>query len=188
MATVYLNNRKHSIISAYAPTLPISEKNPNIRDSFYKELDSVIQGISKRNVLIIGGDFNAKAGSGYEDHKENMGRFGRGKINSNGEHLLDLASRHDLVLTNTLFEHKHAHRTTWESPDKADGKKIRNQIDYILVRNYHRIFVEDSRSYAGTQTFSDHRLVMAKFNINWQRKTPGKVLSHKFDIEKLKRP
>ena len=119
-----------------------------------------------------------------------MGRFGRGEMNTNGEHLLDLAARHDLVLTNTLFQHKHAHRTTWESPDKpnANNKKVRNQIDYILVRNYHRIFINDSRSYSGMMSFSDHRLVMAKFNINWQRKTPGKIKTRKYDIAKLKLP
>ncbi len=79
----------------------------------YEDLDSVIQGISKRNFLTIAGDFSAKTGSGYEDHKENMERLGRGKKNSNGEHLLDLTARHDLVPTNTMFNHKHAHRTTW---------------------------------------------------------------------------
>ncbi len=185
MATIQINNRKHTVISAYAPTLPISENKPEVREQFYKDLDSVIQGVNKCNFLTIGGDFNAKTGSGYEHHKENMGRFGRGDLNSNGEQLLELAARHDLVLTNTLFQHKHAHRTTWESPD---GKKVRNQIDYIIVRNYHKIFINDSRSYAGTASFSDHRLVMAKYNINWQRKTPGKVTTRKYDIEKLKLP
>ncbi len=185
IATVSVGNRKHTIISAYAPTLPVSESKPEVREKFYQDLDSVIQGVSKRNFLTIGGDFNAKTGSGYVNHRENMGRFGRGELNSNGEHLLELAARHDLVLTNTLFEHKHAHITTWESPDKTEGKIVRNQIDYILVRNYHRIFIQDSRAYAGTLTFSDHRLVMTKMNINWIRKTPGKVTTKKYDTEKL---
>ena len=159
-----------------------------MRENFYRDLDSVIQSISKRNFLTIVGDFNGKTGSGYEHCRENMGKFGKGEMNSNGEYLLELAARHDLVLTNTLFEHKKAHRTTWESPDKTKGKIIRNQIDYILVRNFHKIFIQDSRLYAGTMTFSDHRLVMAKFKINWIRKTPGKVVSKKYDIEKLKNP
>ncbi len=190
MATIKIENRKYTVISAYAPTLPVSESNPNIREEFYQDLNSVIQGVSKNSFLIVGGDFNAKTGSAYENHKQQMGKFGRGELNSNGEFLLDLAATNDLVLTNTLFKHKHAHRTTWESPDKpnASKKKVRNQIDYILVRGYHKIFVNDSRSYAGTMCYSDHRLVMAKFSISWQRKTPPKAKTMKYDIEKLKMP
>ncbi len=75
-----------------------------------------------------------------------------------------------------------------KSPDKSEGKIVRNQIDYILVRNYHQIFIQDSRSYAGTMSYSDHRLVMMKMKIDWRRKTPGKVNTKKYDIEKLKRP
>ncbi len=111
--------------------------------------------VQYRAFVTIGGDFNAKTWSGFQHHKENMGRFGRGEVNTNGEHLLEFAARHDLVLTNTLFQHKHCHRTTWESPDKpnANTKKVRNQIDYIIVRNYHRIFINDSRSYSGMISF-----------------------------------
>ena len=131
MATIKIGNRKHTVISAYAPTLPVSENNPELREKFYTDLDSVIQGVSKCNFLTIGGDFNAKMGSGFQHHKENMGRFGRGEMNTNGEHLLEFAALHDLVLTNTLFQHKHAHRTTWKSQTKPNDnkKKVRNQID-----------------------------------------------------------
>ena len=57
-----------------------------------------------------------------------------------------------------------------------------------MVRREHRIFITDSRSYSGTTKFSDHRLVMAKFNINWQWKTPKKVTSKKYDTMQLKNP
>jgi hypothetical protein len=46
--------------------------------------------------------------------------------------------------------------------------------------------VEDSRAYSGTKTDSDHRLVMAKFNINWNKKTPKYIKTKKFNFEKLK--
>ncbi len=96
-------------------------------------------GIRKRNILILGGNLNAKTGSAYTQYPTNMGRFGKGKLNSNGEHLLELASRNDLILTNTIFNHKmaHSHRTTWVAPERKDTDRrnpISNQIDYILVR------------------------------------------------------
>ncbi len=92
-----------------------------------------------------------------------------------------------MKLTNTLFQHKQAHTTIWEGPDK-DGKKTRNQIDYILVRKEHCIFVTDSRSYAGLMSFSDHRMVIAKLSIDWTRNTPPKIKSNKYNIEKLRQP
>ncbi len=48
-------DRNHTLICAYAPTLPNSEKKPEIRDKFYKDLESAINGVSKRNILYIAG-------------------------------------------------------------------------------------------------------------------------------------
>ncbi len=38
----------------------------------------------------------------------------------------------------------------------------------------------------GTTTHSDHRLVMAKMNINWHWKTSKKTKTKKINIERLK--
>ena len=55
--------------------------------------------------------------------------------------------------------------------DKTDGKPrrnpYRNQIDYILTRRKHMCFVEDSRSYGGTTTSSDHKMVISKLKLKW---------------------
>lgn len=101
---------------AYAPTLPNSETNPELRETFYAQLESLIRTVNRTTTLIIAGDFNAKTGSGYWQYSENMGRYGKGRVNSNGKELLDLSSRNNLVLTNTLFCHRLKHVTTWESP------------------------------------------------------------------------
>ena len=189
-ATINLpDNRKLLIISALAPTLPNSEKNPEKRENFYQELENVINGTSKRTILIIAGDFNAKTGTGYTQYSTNMGKHGKGELNNNGEYLLQLASRNELVLTNTLFQHKMTHRTTWTAPEKHVTPRtnpVRNQIDYIITRIAHRCFVQDARSYSGTEVYSDHKLVITKMNINWHRKS--KQLSRrskKLNLEKL---
>ena len=189
--TTHLDERKLMLINAYAPTLPKSENNPEIREKFYKDLDSIINTVSKRTILLIAGDFNAKTGSGWKTHPENIGYFGKGLVNSNGEHLLDLANRQNLVLTNTIFDHKKAHRTTWEAPERTFENRtnpIRNQIDYILARKEHRIFIQDSRSYSGTETFSDHRMVILKMKINWKIITPRTTSKKQIDIQKLQDP
>ena len=38
---------------------------------------------------------------------------------------------------------------------------IRNQIDYILIRQHHKLHINDCRAYSGTRIDSDHRLVAA---------------------------
>ena len=52
-------------------------------------------------MLVIAGDMNAKIGSEYHDYPECIGRYGKGKINSNGKHLTEFA------LLNYLFLKKH---------------------------------------------------------------------------------
>lgn len=187
-------NRKVVLMCAYAPTLPNSEKNPQCRENFYQQLDSILNTISKRSILIIAGDFNAQVGTGYHTFRANMGPYGKGRLNSNGESLLHMASRNNLTITNTLFPHPLKHVTTWEAPYRAykhwDGTErkhpIRNQIDFILMRIPHRILVTDSRSYSGTYTFTDHRLVRAKLTIFNFGNKPEKT--RKIAFEKLKDP
>ena len=163
-AIIKLTNCNLHIISAYAPTLEKSEKNQQERDDFYEQLDATVSKIPNRDLVMVVGDFNAKTGSSWQIYKENMGRFGKGHTNSNGERLLEFASNNELIITNTCFNHKLSHRTTWTAPrrkeqipiQKSDGKPrrnpYRNQIDYILTRIPHKQFIQDSRSYGGTKT------------------------------------
>ena len=107
--------------------------------------------IASRNIVLILGDFNAKTGSGWSEFPGNMGTFGKGVINSSGRILLEFLTKQDLFLTNTTFNHKIAHRTTWNAPERIyphnsnDGtprrNPYRNQIDYVIMKNAHKSFV-----------------------------------------------
>ena len=185
------DNYTMSIINAYAPTLPVSESNPEVRESFYDELESVVRSVSNRDYMIIAGDFNAKTGREWDRYPQNIGRYGKGDINSNGKELLEFCNRQNLILTNTLFRHKMAHRSTWESPaNHVDGKRknpYRNLIDYIIIRKEHRHTLDDSRAHNGLMTYTDHRLVRAKMNVpRLHIKRESK--KEKVNIEKLADP
>ena len=103
-----------------------------------------------------------------------MGKYGKGQMNESGKALLELCSKHDIVITNTLFPHKLSHRTTWTAPDRKyityDGTErrnpIRNQIDYVIIINQHKHLTQDSRSYGGIETEADHKMVICKINID----------------------
>ncbi len=72
------NSRKLVVICAYAPTLPYSQKHPETRESFYDELNQLVSKCSKRDTLIMAGDFNAETGSAWTEFKAEMGPFGKG--------------------------------------------------------------------------------------------------------------
>ena len=188
------------IISAYAPTLNVSERQTTQRDDFYDQLDAAVNKIPLRDVLYVVGDFNAKTGSSWLQYKENMGRFGKGYTNSNGERLLEFAATNKLILTNTCFSHKLCHRTTWTAPrrkeqapiQKSDGKPrrnpYRNQIDYILTRATHWSFIQDSRSYGGVTTQTDHKLVLANIKLDWWHLRTANTASKNTNIQHLAFP
>ena len=95
---------------------------------------------------------NAKTGSASREHPECVGRYGKGIVNSNGEHLIEFALANQLFLTNTKSKHKMCHRTTWAAPDKNNDTKdkdgsirrnlYRNQIDYLIMKNRDLVFVQ----------------------------------------------
>ena len=106
-----------------------------------------------------------------------MGRYGKGLMNSNGEYLLNILRENEMIITNTLFPHKLAHRSTWIAPEKKnptnhyDGTSrknpIRNQIDYIITKISQRCLITNARSYGGCNTYTDHKLVKMTFSIKW---------------------
>lgn len=174
----YGEGKNITFISAYAPTLSNSEKHPEERDQFYDDLENVINPIPRRNIQILGGDFNAKVGTNNTDLEDHFSKFGKGVINENGERLIETAVSNDLVISNTLFKHRLSHVATWVCPERINPTKtkdgeirrnhIRNQIDYILLQNKFRTFIQNSRSYSGTITNTDHRLVVTTLKITWR--------------------
>lgn len=118
-----------------------------------------------------------------------MGKYGKGLLNSSGRMLLELLAKHDLFLTNTIFKHNLAHQTTWTAPERKDTlnsfdgtprrNPYRNQIDYIITKCRDNMFVQDSRSYGGTTTSTDHKLVKANISFTWWKKKELKSTTSK---------
>ena len=103
-AEIKLTHNKLVIISICTHTLQKSEENPNAREDFYEILETLVDNIPKRDIVIIAGDFNAKTGSARDEFKENMSKFGKGLLNSSGRRLLEMCRKQDMVLTNTISQ------------------------------------------------------------------------------------
>ena len=106
-------------------------ENTELREDFYETLDTIGSRTPKRDEIVLADDFNAKTGSGYKEFKDNMGILGKGQINSSGRRLLEACRKTDLIITNTLFQHKICHRTTWTAP-------FRNHLEWRRTKKSHQ--------------------------------------------------
>nr|KAG5686358.1 hypothetical protein BaRGS_026819 [Batillaria attramentaria] len=150
--------QKVSIIMCYAPTNNADEEE---KDLFYAQLQSVINKVPKRDMLILMGDLNAKVGSDNTNREREIGKHGVGDMNENGEHLADFCAFNELTIGGTLFPHRHCHKVTWVSPNH----RTENQIDHVIVRQRWRSSLQDVRARRGADIGLDHHLVVAKLKM-----------------------
>ena len=151
------------ILSLYAPTL-CSEAET--KDHFYESLDSVVSNIPKHESLYLLGDFNARVGADHKAWSTTIGTHGIGKMNDNGQRLLELCSAHNLCITNTFFKCKDIHKVSWRHP----RSKHWHQLDLIITRRSELASVLQTRSYHSADCDTDHSLVASKIKI-----TPRKL-------------
>ena len=93
--------------------------------------------------VIILGDFNGKVGEGMDDKE--VGPFGLGERNENGQLLVDFSKANDLFITSTWYQQKKGAQHTWTAPNG----KSKNQIDYILINKRYRNNVTNAKSRPG---------------------------------------
>ena len=112
---------------------------------------------TKKDVLFIIGDWNAKVGS--QEIPGVTGKFGFGIQNKAGQRLTVFCQENALVKANTLFQ-KHKRRLyTWISP----YGQHRNQIDYILCSQRWRSSIQPAKIRLGADCGSGHEILIAKF-------------------------
>ena len=169
-----------SVVQVYAPDSARSEEEC---DEFYFTLQSVIDQIHKKDVLIVMGDFNAIVGMDNTGRSDIMGTFGHGKLNARGERLLDFCRENELFLTNTIFKHRHRRKVTWRSPDG----KTENMIDYILISKRWKSSVLDTVALPGADFDSDHTLLMSRFKLR-MRKLQKATKIPRFRLDLLRDP
>ena len=102
-----------TVIQAYAPTN--NEEEAEV-ERFYEDLQALLELTPKKDVLLIIGDWNAKAGS--QETPGVTSKFGLGLRNEAGQRLLEFCQENALVIANTLFQ-QHMDITRWSTP-KSD--------------------------------------------------------------------
>ena len=98
-----------TVIQAYTPTN--SDEEAEV-ERFYENLQDLLELISKKDVLFITGDWNAKVGS--QETPGVTGKFGHGIQNEAGQRLIEFFQENSLVIAkpssdNTREDSTHGH-------------------------------------------------------------------------------
>ena len=101
-----------TVIQVYAPTSNAEEAEV---EQFYEDLQDLLEMTSKKDVLLIIGDWNAKGGS--QETPGVTGKFGPGVQNKARQRLTEFCQENALVIANTLFQQHKRRLYTWTSPD-----------------------------------------------------------------------
>lgn len=149
------HGRHVTFVCGYAPTMMATDLD---KEAFYEGLQSIMDVTDKKDVIMIMGDFNARVGTDYQVYKGCIGKHGVGKCNSNGRLLLNFCARNQLVVTNTVFQHRKALKCTWQHP----RSKHWHMLDYVITRQDQMSTVLDTRVMRSAECSTDHRLVKSR--------------------------
>ena len=147
-----------SIVSVYAPTLCTPG---DVKDHFYEQLENLIGRIPQAEPLLLLGDFNARVGADCESWPSCLGPHRTGRMNENGQRLLELCSFRSLCVTNTYFEGKPQHHVSWKHPRSHRW----HQLDLIITRRSALPSFLSTRSYHSADCDTDHTLVCSKVKL-----------------------
>ena len=167
-----------TVVVCYAPTNNADEE---VKERYYEQLQETISRVNKHDVLVVGGDMNAKVGNDNSGRERCMERFGLGTMNENGHLFTDFCQENGLVIGGTMYRHKDLHKYTWESPDG----RTRNQIDHITINRKWAASMKDVRTRRGADVGSDHVLLVAKIQLSL-RSRPRTEGRRKLDVGRLK--
>ena len=108
---------------------PTNDANPERKDIFHEALQGEVERTPAQDLLTVMGYLNAMVGSDNTSNERVMGKHGYGRMNENGERLVNFCGINNLAIRGSLFPHKDIHKITWISPNSRD----RSQIDHLMT-------------------------------------------------------
>ena len=169
MIATFSGNPQTTVIFCYSPTNTAEEKEV---EDFYGELTSLIRQVPKHNVLIIGGDFNAKVG-----RTDGFTFAYHETTNRNRQYLTDLPHENNLTCLNTRFQK--TSNKTWSYTYPNEHKA---QLDYIIINNKWKNSAHDCESTNKlNNVFSGHRVVTATLQLSLRANKPKTKAAPRYD-------
>jgi exonuclease III len=109
------------VLNVHAPT---EDKDHDIKDRFYEELEQVLDQFPRYHMKSLLGDFNAKV------WRENIFKpiIGNKSLheasNDNRVRVVNFATSKNLIVKSITFPHHNIHKHTWTSPDGVTHDQI----------------------------------------------------------------
>ena len=149
------------IINVYAPTIQLFRNDVSVLDNFYKDASTVLNEVKNESLVFSSEDWNAKLGKNIKHHASDkcIGSFARDVQTNIGQHPVDFYAINNLFISNTFFQHKTAHITTWEN------KRVHPKNVTKTITVYDQIDYKLSRSSTRTEPSNDHYLVICKLQV-----------------------
>ncbi|ROL49068.1 Craniofacial development protein 2 [Anabarilius grahami] len=129
------------------------------KDTFWSELEEVMQTVPRGERVVIGADFNGHVDEGNSGDEEVMGRFGLQERNPEGQRLVDFAKSMEMAVVNTYFQKRQKHRVTYKSGGRS------TQVDYILCRHCNLMEISYCKVVVGESVARQHRMVVCKITL-----------------------
>ena len=142
-----------NIVSAYAPQVNNSMEEKN---DFWKDLDELIESISKEERIVFGTDLNGHVCKGNIGDEEMIGRYGAGTKNKKGSMFGDFGKRMDLAIVNTYFKKKDELWVMYKSGGKS------TQVDYVMCRRRNLKEMCDCKVILNECVAKQHHMVVCK--------------------------
>ena len=162
-------DRNATIVSAYVPPMANPEEN---KETFYSQLKGTLRKIPSTDKLLLIGNFNARIGRENDKWPSGLVKYDIVKCHSNGELLLALCTEFDLLVTNTMFKQKDAHKTTWTHPRSRHG----HMIDFIITRCRDKMNICGTRTMLGANCGTDHQILRSRVIFSIRKNTLKKEL------------
>ena len=170
-----------TLLSVYAPTEASDEL---VKDQFYEILGEHLQNVPVNDKVILLGDLNARVGKNYHLWEKILGRHGIGNCNGNGLRLLSLCAEHDLAITNTMFQLRNIHKTTWQHPRSRHW----HMLDYVMVRQRDLHEVKITRAMRGANAATDHRMLRSAMTLKIRPQARKRAAQPRLNLAALQNP
>ena len=139
------------------------------KKDFWKNLDGLIESVSKEEKIVLGADLNRHMGEGNIRDEEIRGRYGAGTRNKEESMVVDFAKTMDLAIVNTYFKKKDEHRVTYKSGGKS------TQVDYMICRRRNMKKMCDCKVIVNECVAKQHRMMVCKMALMVKKKKAEKV-------------
>ena len=153
--SISVNKQPIVLMSVYMPHSGYADHN---FEKVYKTITKMIE--REKSMKIIGGDFNAELGPGEGLELSAVGHYTLSKGNCRGEWMTQWLLQNKLVALNTMYKKIPQKQVTY-----CTSKDVGKQLDYILTDRKHYKWSRDAEASDTIHMGSDHRCVMARFEI-----------------------